>query len=121
MTKQEQINKAIGAHGLWKQRLNEAIKTGKTEFTPDKVEVDNQCEFGKWLYSLPAEDLNCEFARKVKALHADFHKEAASVLRLAVGGKQAEAEKGTQVNSKFAKISSELTVAMMSWKSKLPA
>jgi len=43
----EEITKAIGAHGMWKQRLRQAIDTGKSEFTVERVRPDNLCDFGK--------------------------------------------------------------------------
>ena len=51
MSTTDAITKGIGAHGMWKQRILDAIKTGKSEWTPEIVCQDNQCEFGKWLYS----------------------------------------------------------------------
>jgi len=43
MSTQDQIKKAIGAHGLWKTRLAAAIDVGKSEFTVDTVRKDNAC------------------------------------------------------------------------------
>ena len=116
MSKQEEINKAIGAHGMWKQRIKDVIHSGQSQITPEKAEVDNQCEFGKWFCALPQADRACAFAGKVKELHAQFHKEAASVLRLALAGKKQDAEKGLEPSAPFGKISGSLTLAMMDWK-----
>ncbi len=112
----EEINKAIGAHGMWKQRLREAIDTGKSEFTVERVRPDNLCDFGKWLYSLPPGDQTSTHWKTVKELHAKFHAEAARVLGLAVNGHKQEAEKALSTGSNFVKISSELTGTMMKWK-----
>lgn len=112
----EQIDKAVAAHGMWKARLRQAIDAGKSDFTAAGVSVDNQCEFGKWLYSLPAADRQGAEWQKVRDLHAKFHREAARVLGLAVGGKKADAESGLATGSQFAKISLELTGAMIEWK-----
>jgi len=43
----EAITKGIGAHGMWKQRIIDAINKGESEWTPAIVAQDNQCEFGK--------------------------------------------------------------------------
>jgi hypothetical protein len=112
----EQIEKAIAAHAAWKVRLRRAIAEGKSEHLPANVSVDNQCEFGKWLYSLPAPDQQSQNWRSVRELHASFHKEAGKVLVLALGGKQAEADAGLAPGSPFAKVSLELTNALMRWK-----
>jgi len=112
----EEINKAIGAHGMWKQRLRQAVDTGKSDFTVERVRPDNLCDFGKWLYSLPAGDQTSAHWKTVRELHDKFHAEAAHILGLAVGGHKQEAEKGLDTGSNFTKISSELTGAMMKWK-----
>lgn len=115
MTTIDEINKAIGAHGLWKMRLRSAIDTGKSDFSVANVRPDNLCEFGKWLYALPAADKNSEQFKKVKDLHAQFHEEAAAVIALAVGGKKHEAEMAIAPGGTFTKISSKLTAAMIAW------
>ncbi len=55
MVEHIKINKVLGAHGLWKQRLRDAIETGRSEFTADRVPNSNICEFGKWFNLLPDE------------------------------------------------------------------
>ena len=119
MAATEEINKAIGTHGMWKQRLRQAIDTGKSDFTVERVRPDNLCDFGKWLYSLPAIDQTSAHWKTVRELHGKFHTEAAHVLGLAVGGLKQEAEKNLDTGSQFAKLSSDLTGAMMKWKASL--
>lgn len=116
MSHSAEIDKAIAAHGSWKARLRSAIETGKSEFTVEKVRTDNQCDFGKWLYSLPSSELGSEFGKKVKALHAQFHVQAAKVLDLALTSKKKEAEEAMTTTSDFGKTSAELTLAMVAWK-----
>ena len=110
-----EINKAIGAHGMWKTRLTTAIDNGNSDVTPEQTEVDNQCAFGKWLHSLPPSEHNSEHYRKVQTLHAAFHKEAAKVLRLALNGKKPEAKQAMAGGGSFATASANLTSAMMAW------
>ena len=111
-----EIEKAIGAHGLWKGRLRAAIDSGSSEFKVEKVQLDNQCDFGKWLYSLPASEQQSEFGKKVMALHKEFHVQAAQLLSLAVTGKKKEAEAAISLGSNFSRISSELTRTLSEWK-----
>ena len=115
----DEINKAIGAHGMWKQRLRQAIDTGQSEFSVERVRPDNLCDFGKWLHALPAKDSSSAHWKSVQELHAKFHTEAARVLELAVKGQKQKAEAGLSPDSGFAKISLELTSAMMKWKGSL--
>jgi len=114
MALKDEITKAVGAHGLWKNRLIQAIDSGTSEFDPAAVGKDNQCEFGKWLYGDGAHFKGASYD-KVRKLHADFHTEAANVLRLATAGHRPEAHKALERESTFTKTSAALTSAMMTW------
>jgi len=117
MSTKDAISKGIGAHGMWKQRLLDAIKTGQSEWTPAIVCQDNQCEFGKWLYSCSSQEKLSPHYNSVKELHATFHKTAADVLTLALASKKPEAEKEIAPGSQYAIASGALTKEMMAWKS----
>jgi hypothetical protein len=116
MSTKDAITKGIGAHGMWKQRLLDAIKTGQSEWTPSTVSQDNQCEFGKWLYSCSAQEKSSPHYNNIKDLHAQFHKAAANVLDLALTGKKPEAEKAIGTDSEYMTASSALTKEMRNWK-----
>jgi hypothetical protein len=105
----EQVDAALAAHSQWKARLRSAITSGSSEFQVSVVSQDNQCAFGKWLYGegkssfpSPAEH------EEVRALHAEFHREASRVLGLAVSGKAKEASLAMEPGSPFSKISGGL-------------
>ncbi|MBL9078947.1 MAG: CZB domain-containing protein [Planctomycetes bacterium] len=116
-TLKDQITAAIGAHALWKGRLIAAIANGNSEYDPANVEPDHRCEFGKWLYTgLGAESRGGPEFTQVKDLHARFHKEAARILRLAVGGKKEEAR--SLLQGDYARISTELVQKLGEWKRK---
>lgn len=123
MSLAEQINKAIGAHGMWKQRLRSAIESGKSEFTIADTGRDNLCEFGKWLYgtSLSAADKASVEYKLVRDLHARFHQSAAKVLSRALAGDRAGAEASIGNAGEFTSVSADLTRAMMGWKAKVGA
>ena len=110
----QQINLAIGAHGQWKIRLRQAIEQGHCEQTVDEVQCDDHCVFGKWLYALPESQQGGDWQR-VREFHATFHREAATVLALALGGKKAEAEQALGAGSKYSQASLLLTTAMLDW------
>ncbi len=118
MSTKDAITKGIGAHGMWKQRLLDAINTGKSEWTPDVVCQDNQCEFGKWLYSCTSAEQSSPHYQSVRGLHADFHKAAADVLQLALSGNKSDAEQAVSPGSQYASASSALTKEMIAWKAK---
>ena len=112
------FTKAIAAHSSWKARLRAAINNGKSDVSPSQVKVDNQCEFGKWLYGTelsPAEK-QTENYRAVKQLHAQFHAEAAKVLDAALTGHKDMAEHSLGIGGECAKIATALTQATMKWR-----
>jgi hypothetical protein len=116
MSLKDAISKGIGAHGMWKQRLVSAISTGQSEWTPAIVCQDNQCEFGKWLYSCSAQEKASPHFNEVKKLHAQFHSEAAEVLKMALAGQKSEATQAIDNGSKYHTISTSLTKEMMAWR-----
>jgi hypothetical protein len=111
----DRIVKAIAAHAKWKFHLRQAIETGTSDWTVNEVRTDNRCEFGKWLQALPLGDRKSEHCENVRQLHAEFHKEAAEVLRLALARRREEAEVAIAQGSRFTKASTKLTIAMTAW------
>lgn len=121
MADKAEIDKAIGAHGMWKSRLKQAIETGKADTPVETIQSDNQCAFGKWLYgsTLSSTDKTSNHYKTVKDLHASFHKAAGKVAELAMAGKKTDAEKLMGMDGEFTTVSSKLTTAMMEWKKSL--
>ena len=111
-TKSDKIEAAIKAHIAWFERLKTAIATGKSDFNPSVVATDNQCEFGKWVYS----DLNniCKQTQydRIKSLHASFHKKASEILKLALEGKKELANPQVSMSSELGKFSGELILIL---------
>ncbi|MFZ5831612.1 MAG: CZB domain-containing protein [Planctomycetota bacterium] len=112
----EALDRAVAIHAKWKYRLMDAIESGKSEWRVADVRVDDSCEFGKWLGALPLSDRLSPHAQKVKALHTDFHRTAADVLEMALAGRRAEATAAMALGSRFAEVSSNLTMAVAAWK-----
>lgn len=121
MTNVEAVTKAIGTHGNWKSRLASAIETGKCTVTVATARADCECEFGKWLISLPAADAVDPEVKQAKTLHTRFHQEAGKVLDLALNGKKDEAHKSMSMGGPYAQASANLTSHMMGWRKKLGA
>jgi Chemoreceptor zinc-binding domain len=112
----EALDAALAAHAKWKYRLMEAIETGKSEWRVGDVRADNGCQFGKWLLALPLSERLSENFKNVKKLHEEFHKLAADVLELALAGRKDEATAAMAMRSRFATVSSNLTMAVIAWK-----
>ncbi len=112
----EALDRAIAAHAKWKYRLMQAIDTGRSEWQVAVVRTDSACDFGKWLLGLPLSARLSEHSQKVRGLHAQFHGLAADVLELALAGRKTEAAAAMALGSRFAEISSQLTMAVLAWK-----
>ncbi|MGB1237147.1 MAG: CZB domain-containing protein [Pseudomonadales bacterium] len=116
----DEIEKAISAHGQWKVKLRRAIDTGVCESTPDKVKQDNNCSFGKWLhYRLDEQYKDCEMYRDVVNLHANFHREAGTILELALNGEREQAQDLIKLGGRFSRYSGQLTRTMKQWQASL--
>ena len=116
MSLQDEITKAIGAHGVWKMRLRSAIDNGKADANASDVAKDNACAFGQWLYgsTVPTAARASADYTSVRKLHADFHQCASKVLECVGHGDKAGAD--ALMASDYAKVSGDLTSAMMKWK-----
>jgi hypothetical protein len=112
----EALDRAVAAHAKWKYRLMEAIDTGTSAWRVADVQADDGCDFGKWLAGLRLGDRLSHHFKQVRSLHAEFHTLAAHVLELAVGGRAAEATAAMAMGSRFAVVSSQLTMAVLAWK-----
>ncbi len=120
MENEDEIIRAIGSHGLWKSRLNDAIRAGESRFDPSEVKLDNKCEFGLWLHGdIDAGLRATEHYRKAVALHAQFHEGAAEILRQATTGNKLRAKELVAPGSDYAKTSTRLTLVLMAWKKEL--
>ena len=112
----EEIDKAIAAHGQWKKRLHSAVAEGASVFRVAQVQVDNGCDFGKWFYGLPNALRETEQGQAIQQMHGAFHVEAARILKLALNGAVAEAEKALEPGAAYAHLSGQLTIALTRWK-----
>jgi len=93
---------AILAHSRWKKRLADLIEGKSTEvLDPAKVGRDDQCDLGKWIQTAPPEvKQDGEFVKLV-AEHADFHKQAASIVQLIQKGDLVAAQKCMEPSSDY--------------------
>lgn len=118
MASTAEIERAIGAHGMWKTRLKSAIVSGMCDTPASTIRAENQCEFGKWLLGpdIPTAVKAAPSYREVRKLHAEFHVRAGEVAALVAAGRKAEASGMLELNGPFAKASAQLTSAMIAWK-----
>lgn len=112
-----QLAKAMMAHEAWRGRLEIAIETRDSKFSPEKVRVDNACDFGKWFYSLPETERSTAKMETIRQLHAEFHQQAAQILQFALDGNKDQAEKLMSPKSRFTRISQHLVGLLAQWAS----
>ncbi len=96
------------AHIGWFQDLRNAVETGQSNLAPGTVAEDTECEFGKWVHSELGALCPARLFDEIKRIHADFHREAAAILTLALSGRQAEARAGLVASSALAGLSRAL-------------
>lgn len=118
MESRHELDKAIGAHGMWKARLTQAVEKGHIDTPPGTIRMNNQCDFGKWLtgQTITPQEKASQHYKTVAALHTQFHQVAAQVAEAAMAGKKTEAQDLMGPNGEYTKVSSRLTAAMMEWK-----
>ena len=115
----QQIDTALAAHALWRDRLRQAIESGTSAASPAAVGADNMCEFGKWLYSSDPEIVGNRHYGRVRELHALFHKTAGEILALALGGESMRARIALGFGGEFAKCSLQLVAELEEWKAEV--
>jgi len=119
MVNKDSIDAALAAHSQWKKRLQDAIATHRSEFDPAVVKRDNACQFGQWLHGLPPQDKVSEDFKRVRDLHAEFHKVTGEILELALSGRKDDALHQLEAGGSYGSASGKLVLALQGWKAKL--
>jgi hypothetical protein len=117
MSAKQQIEQALGTHGLFKLRLRQAIASGRLETAVLSLGSHEECAFGKWMSSpgvAPATRLTPQFS-SVQGLHERFHQAAARVAELAATGHEKEAAASLEKDGEFGLAASEFAAAMTEW------
>jgi len=111
----ERIDAALTSHELWKARLSSVIESGSSEWAPQTVKQDNQCDFGKWLYAFAPQEKTTPRYGVVKHLHAQFHIEAGRILEIALRGDRDNAIAEMAKGRRYAEISAALINELRNW------
>jgi hypothetical protein len=114
----EEISKAMDAHTLWRDKLLTVIDTGKTETPIDIIKTDNNCAFGKWIYSneITDEMKKSKIYHDIKEYHAKFHIEAARIAELALNGNKDMATSLLQNDGTYNDLSKNLMQLLIKWR-----
>lgn len=76
---------ATQAHMDWKMKLTRYLQSPDKSLNPDHVCLDNQCVLGKWIYGdgKVYHEIQPEMYENLRGSHAQFHKTAGEIIRLA--------------------------------------
>lgn len=89
---EENVKKALGAHGQWKMKLRHAVEIGRLPKPAKDIACDDQCGLGLWLVGMRTDpSSNTQEYQAVVKAHAHFHKEAGKVAALVEAGDKARA------------------------------
>jgi len=114
----EVLTRMIAAHGMWKYRLREAVRTGNSDFSVGAVAADNRCPLGQWLYGEEGHRSSGQHHyEQVRSLHAQFHQLTARILELAVNQRAEEARWALESGSEFLATSARLVTLLDAWRS----
>jgi hypothetical protein len=117
---QEQIQRAITAHGVFKVRLSLIVESGTADMTAAVAGADNLCPVGQWLYGALDPSVKAgPYYENVWVLHATFHRAAGEVMALALARKQGEALAAMETPSTFKQASDKLVAALTAWSESL--
>lgn len=99
---------AIAAHVNWKLRIH-ALLSGKLpeKLDPAAIEKDNVCELGKWLHSDGKQAMLGPQHNELLAVHAEFHREAARIVRETYAGRKIGLE-AIEMISPFGKLTTRI-------------
>lgn len=112
----DQCTAAISAHGEWKFKLKKATQNRGEGLDANTIALDNQCVFGKWLYSDATANVRKDKDYdEIRKLHAEFHRTASQVVHLCQSGEAAAAERAIGDESAYAAISAQLIAAIKKW------
>ena len=110
---------AINAHAGWKLKIFNAARNGnKDKLDPVTVGKDNACALGQWIYGEGKALMagKPDYQELIK-LHADFHRQAASLISSIDKGQAQQAEAAVNDrNSPYGSASSKVISLLMKLK-----
>jgi hypothetical protein len=114
-TLKQQITAAIAAHHAWMGRLRTAAEYGRSSVDVETTSKEDACPIGIWLTRDISPPLKARplYARS-RTLHAQFHKEAARVLTLALA-RDPRAKSELAEGGAFAAVAGELRHTLYDW------
>lgn len=105
------FKEAVRSHLAWAWRLKDFIR-GRELLDADSVAQDNRCPLGQWMYGEGTRHQYLDEFVELKELHAEFHRRAADIVRIAESGDTTAAAKRLEFGGAFKNLSSRLVEAL---------
>lgn len=109
---------AIKAHSSWKMKLQAYIAKPDGSLKVADISPDNKCSLGQWIHGEGAKHSALPEYQELKAVHAEFHKAAADVVKRADAGEKVTEEVMLGGKSKYAEVSTKVVSLIMKMKAK---
>ncbi len=116
MTPVQKINRAISTHSYWRHYLRLIDATGQSRLTVEAVRSAEACEFGRFLRELPTTTRFGEHRKRVRELHAEFHRAAANTLAAALEGQSEKTLDALSMGGEFAQALALFLAALRHWR-----
>ena len=101
------FKEAIQSHLEWIWRLKDFIR-GRELLDPDSVAQHDRCPLGEWIDGAGMQYRHLDDYVNLKELHAEFHRRAARIVRIAASGDTTTAAKRLEFGGEFRNVSSQL-------------
>ncbi len=101
------FKEAIQSHLAWTWQLKDFIG-GRELLDPDSVAQHDQCPLGEWMNGAAMQYRHLDEYAELKQLHAEFHRRAARIVRIAASGDTTTAAKRLEFAGEFSNVSSQL-------------
>lgn len=109
------LDEAVSAHLKWKIRLGMVIEGNSSDaLDPAIVERDDHCDLGRWLHGEGERHRSHSEFGEVVSEHANFHRQAAGVLRKALKGDRSGAK--VALDGPYYQQSQKVVIAIMKLK-----
>lgn len=101
---------AIAQHSRWKRKFREQLATGSA--LPTEISADDSCALGRWIYGEGKKYSALLDYRNLKQAHAQFHLDAAELIRRAQAGEPVADEIAPCSQSNYSLSSSAVVIAI---------
>lgn len=115
------IDDAIKSHMSWRNTLLNQFSNPDKELSYEFVSSDCNCAVGKWLLRIgPRFSSNSNF-QDLKRVHAQFHKCAGEIVRMAQNGDEVTSELILGSGTEFDRLSHDVVSSLKSFRSHIPS